>query len=55
MVLGLFMSGVLGLGLFMRVFAKFYKIIISFELELISTMANPKGGNRAPSIRIRPQ
>ena len=27
----------------------------SFELELISAMSNPKGGNRAPSIRIRAQ
>ena len=27
----------------------------AFELELMSAMSNPKGGNRAPSIRIRAQ
>ena len=32
-----------------------YKIIISFEFELISAMSDPKGGNRVPSIKIRPQ
>ena len=37
------------------VFAKFYKTIISFELELISAVSNPKGVNRALSIRIRAQ
>ena len=29
--------------------------MISLELELISAMANPKGGNRVPYIRIRAQ
>ena len=36
-----------------KITPELYKIIISFELDLISAVSNPKGGNRAPSIRIR--